>query len=653
MRMAALALAATLVIPAGMYAQVIKAPRYSGTNVEAPAAQLILPPAPPAITPHGMVVENTVVQVNEQVISRSDVERSAEQLEQEAQQNHATPEQFAEMKKNMLRDMIDQQLLLSRAKELGLNADADVIRQLDDIRKRNNMASLDDLEKAVRAQGLNYEDFKAQIRNQILTQQVVRDEVGRHLQMSPGEEQKFYDAHKDQFDQPEQVKLSEILVPLPENASADQIAQAEAKANDIKSQIMKGADFADLAKKLSGGPSAQQGGELGAFKRGALAKVLEDQTFSLKPGETTQPIRTRQGFVILKVNDHQMAGPAPLKDVEQQVQEAMYMDQMQPALRAYLSKLRNEAYIDIQPGFVDSGSTGTESKLVNSAYVPPAPKKKPVKTATTRFDNQRSRPVISSPDTTGGRTLTGADAEIRPAATTAEIDKNTGLAVIAPAKIVNGKVVKVKKEKVRFGQAPRQSLPGSEEGDQNAVLTTPVTPVVSATAAPAESANLADNPLNAAAPEQKKTRFAARAVEEKQKKATTLSSKKREKILAKPVAATAEESATEKIQAAPLSAAGNDESKKAPKPKRQKGQAKQRLEDKPATPAPTAPTVAPTANPNLAPTDMTPPSNKPKPTADTTTLPGVGNPPPNQPTTTIPPPNTTPTTAGTPHPSVE
>jgi peptidyl-prolyl cis-trans isomerase SurA len=649
--MAALALAATLAIPAAMNAQVIKAPRYSGANVEAPLPQLTLPPAPPAITPHGEVVENTVVQVNDQVISRSDVERAAEQLEQEAAQNHVPPDQFAEMQKNMLRDMIDQQLLLSRAKELGLNADADVIRQLDDIRKRNNLASLDDLEKAVRAQGLNYEDFKAQIRNQILTQQVVRDEVGRHLQMSQGEEQKYYDEHKSEFEQPEQVKLSEILVPLPDNASAEQIAQAEAKANDIKSQIMKGGDFAELAKKYSGGPSAQQGGDLGAFKRGALAKVLEDQTFSLKPGESTQPIRTRQGFVILKVNQHQQAGPAPLKDVEQQVQEAMYMQQMQPALRAYLSKLRNEAYIDIQPGFSDSGATGTESKLINTAYAPPAPrKKKPAQT--TRFEgNSRGAakaPVVSSPDTTGGRTLTGSDAEIKPATTTAQLDQNTGLAVLKPTKVVNGKIVKVKKEKVRFGQAPRNSLPGSDDGTQTgvqtAVLGAPATPSVPPTVAANESANLADNPLNAAEPARTKTRFAARAVEEKQKKATTLSARKKEKILAKPVAATAEESATEKIQSAPLSAAGNDEAKKQPKPKKQKGQVKQRLEDKPAVAAPTTPTVAPTANPSLAPTDQTPPSTKAKPAADQTTLPGVGNPPPNAPTTTIPPPNTTPTT---------
>ena len=665
----ALALAAVLIGSAALQlrvpAQVVKAPRYSGT-VEAPAAQLVLPPMPPAITPHGEVVENTVAQVNEQIISRSDVERSAAQLQQEAEQNHSTGPQLAEMQKNMLRDMIDQQLLLSRAKELGLNADADVIRQLDDIRKRNNLASLDDLEKAVRAQGLNFEDFKQQIRNQILTQQVVRDEVGRHLQMSQGEEQKYYDAHKGDFDQPEQVKLSEILVPLPETATPAQIAQAETKANGIKTQLMKGADFAELARKDSGGPSAAQGGELGLFKRGALAKVLEDQTFALKPGESTQPIRTRQGFVILKVAEHQMAGPAPLKDVEQQVQEAMYMQQMQPALRAYLSKLRDDAYIDLQPGFVDSGDTGKESKLVNTAYAPPVVKKKS-QASKARFDRnlqaQAKRPVISSPDTTGGRTLTGADAQPDPVVV-AKTDPNTGLGVVAAARVVNGKVVKVKKEKVRFGQAPRNALPGSDE--QGPTPTTSnggvavasgagaagTAPAAGLTANTNESANLADNPLTPKAPELKKTRFSARAAEEKVKKTRTLSAKKKEKVLAKPVAPTAEQTATEKIQSAPLSASGNDEGKKAPKPKKVKGAPKQRLEDQPSKPAAAAPTVAPTVNPNLAPTDATPPSTRTKPSADTTTLPGVNNPPPNTPSTTgQPAPNVPPTPGATP-PSV-
>src|SRR5260370_34958303 len=113
------------------------------------------------------------------------------------------------------------------------------------------------------------------------------------------------------------------------------------------------------------------------YKRGALAKVLEDQTFNLKPGEWTAPIRTRQGFVILKVTDHVAAGVAPLKDVEEQVREGMYAEAMQPALRTYLTKLREDTYIDIRAGYVDSGQSPKETKPVFTAYAPPAPKKKP------------------------------------------------------------------------------------------------------------------------------------------------------------------------------------------------------------------------------------------------------------------------------------
>ena len=161
--------------------------------------------------------------------------------------------------------------------------------------------------------------------------------------MTQGQEQAYYDAHKQEFAQPEQIKLSEILVPTPADANDAAVAQAQAKAEGLEAQLKGGASFEELAKTNSGGPTAAQGGDLGMYKRGALAKVLEDQTFSLKAGEWTAPIRTRQGFVILKVTEHQAAGVAPLKDVEPQVQEAMYMEAMQPALRTYLTKLREDA----------------------------------------------------------------------------------------------------------------------------------------------------------------------------------------------------------------------------------------------------------------------------------------------------------------------
>jgi peptidyl-prolyl cis-trans isomerase SurA len=362
-----------LALPGVVQAQ---APRYqSPLSVPAtPQPQLTLPtPAP--ITPNGTVVEDVIVRVNDQIINRTDLERSAQQLQQEIQQG-ASPADAAERQKNLLRDMIDQQLLLSRGKELGLNADAEVIRRLDEIRKQNHLDSMEDLEKAARQQGVSFEDFKANIKNGVITQQVVRDEVGRRLQMTQGKEQAYYEAHKQEFAQPEQVRLSEILVPTPADANDATVAQAQAKADDISAKVKAGGKFDELAKTYSGGPTASQGGELGLFKRGALAKVLEDQTFSLQSGEATAPIRTRQGFVILKVTEHIAAGVPALKDIEPQIQEAMYMQAMQPALRAYLTKLREGAYIDIAQGFVDSGASPKQTKPVYTAYSAPVVKKK-------------------------------------------------------------------------------------------------------------------------------------------------------------------------------------------------------------------------------------------------------------------------------------
>ncbi len=660
-----MALAGWVAVP-GMWAQVVKAPRYSG-GVEAPTQQLNLPPLPPAITPHGEVVEDVVARINDQIISRSDIERAEQQLTNDAQQNKMNSGDMTLAQRDMLRDMIDEQLLLSKAKQLGLNADADVIRQLDDIRKKNNMASLDDLEKAARAQGVSFEDFKAQIRNQILKQEVVRDEVGRRLQLSQADETKYYEAHKADFQQPEQIRLSEILIPLADTASAEQIAQAQAKADDVKAQLTKGSDFADLAKKYSGGPSAAQGGDLGLFKHGALASVLEEETFTLKPGETTKPIRTRQGFVILKVTEHNAAGPMPLKDVEPQIQEAVYMQQMQPALRAYLTKLREESYVQLAPGFVDSGATSNENNTLYTAYAPPPAKKKKVK-AKARFDrgNGRyttvaatSKPVASTPDN-GGRSLTGADA--KPAVdpntglTKPAVDPNTGLAAIAAPKTVagkNGKPKKIRKEKIRFGQAPRNSIPAGSEDEQVGVDTgkssTIAAPgaVMSTTGGIAATpqngtngADLADNPLAPKAPEKKKTRFAATEAQVKAKKAQTVSLKQEEKVIATPVAATTDEKSTQQVQAAPLGLAG-DQLKKKKKPKREKGATKDRLAKKASTPKPTPNVIEPTANPRLAPTDVPDTSkpgsvNAPTGSDNSTTNPGAPSQPITPPNSSVP-----------------
>jgi peptidyl-prolyl cis-trans isomerase SurA len=352
----------------------------------------------------GQVVEEIVARVNNQIITKSEFARSKDQLRDEVKQQdpNNADKVYADREKDVLRDLIDQQLLLEKGKDLGISADTDLIKQLDQMRKDMKLDSMEALEKEAEKQGISWEDFKQTQKNQIITRKVIGEEVGGHLAISKEEEQKFYDDHKDEMQHAEFIRLSEILItpkaitpapdpnaansgpstqtPLDETAKqaadADALSAAETKGKDILKQLRDGAAFEDIAKKYSDGPSAADGGALGTFERGKLAKELEDRTFAMKAGEITDVIRVKQGYAILKVDDHQMAGVPAMKDVLPRIQDALYYQKLQPALRAYLTKLREEAYIKIAQGYVDSGRSANQTEPVETATAKEADAKK-------------------------------------------------------------------------------------------------------------------------------------------------------------------------------------------------------------------------------------------------------------------------------------
>ena len=267
----------------------------------------------PSLLPADTIVEEIVARVNNEIVTRSEYVRSRDQLKQEVQQQEPANADrvFTEKQRDVLRDLIDQQLLLQKGKDLGITGDTELVKKLDEMRKQMNLETMEDLEKAAQAQGASYEEFKQNLRNQIITQRVIGQEVGSKLTMNKDEVAKFYNEHKAEMERPEAVRLSEILIapkppgkpagpdgkPQPptdaENEAA--LAAAQAKAQDLLDQIHKGAKFADLAKKDSDGPSAKDGGDLNYFNRGTLQKELDDKVFALKSGETTDVIRTKQG----------------------------------------------------------------------------------------------------------------------------------------------------------------------------------------------------------------------------------------------------------------------------------------------------------------------------------------------------------------------
>ena len=623
----------TFPVPGGGYTSIFQAPA--------------LPTATP-ITPNGAVVEDVIARVNDQIITRTEYERAQDGLVQEAKQENWTPAEYNEKQGNLLRDMIDQQLLLSKGKELGINGDAETVRQLDEMRKRANLPDMEALQKAAEQQGYSFEDFKQNIRNQAITQQVVRDEVGKRVSenITPTAEQAYYSQHAKDFEQPEQVHLSEILVPTPDNATDAQVSEAQSKADALDAKLKGGASFADVAKASSGGPTASAGGDLGDFKRGTLGDVLEKATFSLSVGQLTAPIRTRQGFVILRVDSHQAAGPQPLAQVEGQVQEAIYMSHLQPALRSYLTQARDDAFVEIKPGFTDAGSGKADSRLAFTSYAPPPLKKRVVK----KQAAETAKAVKAEQQL--------ADARAKLAAKQGAVAASNGPRSAVLNTSGKGKAKRIKREKVRLGQAPRNALPngptevatavpslGSAPVDPNKALggeapgaamgspTQSITSISTGTGVENEQASAPDSG------DEKKTRFSDRQTQTNEKRAQVKLASAEVKATKRPTTATAEESADEKVQATPLGL--NDTStKKKKKAKRSKDQPKERLQEQ-AKPAETPNNVAPTVNPSLG-TSATgdgSATQAPK-TGDRTTLP------PAQPT-----PNN-PVSPGTPIPSV-
>jgi peptidyl-prolyl cis-trans isomerase SurA len=481
----------------------------------------------------GSTVEDIIARVNDQIITRSDYERAMSEVDKDARQRGATTmQEIAAAHKDLLRNLIDQQLWLSKGKQMGINGETELVKRLDEIRKQYNLKSMEELEAAAKEQGVSFEDFKQNIRNGIITQEVMRQEVGQSIRFTPGEAERFYQQHQQDYAQPESVHLSEILVSTGGATEGEKLTAAKSKADDIEARLHSGGDFAQLAKSFSDGPTAAQGGDLGQYQPGALPKLLEDKTFHLQVGQYSEPILTRQGYIILKVDDHTKGGVRPYKEVENQVQDAFYMSRMEPAIRDYLTKLREESFIDIKPGYTDTGASPNETKPVFSAYTPPAPKKK-AKVERTRFRETTHTFRQKSPQPEADTTPAPAAQAAAPKAATQAAPKAATQAAAQPAApaINKGLLEKLhlkkaetadvaasekpgKKEKIRFGQAPRKTLP-----------TAPNTAVEDAGAVPAaagETASATPEPENLleAAPVEPKKRYSDRARQTKKAKET-------------------------------------------------------------------------------------------------------------------------------------
>jgi peptidyl-prolyl cis-trans isomerase SurA len=339
-------------------------------------------PAPVKVNPEsGKTVEEIIARVNNEIITRSEYDKALASAEEEVRQDcqgKCTADQLqaalAERRKTALRDLIDQSLLAQRGKDMGISVETDVVKQLDALRQQNKLASMDELEKAVSSQGMNWEDFKNNIRNHILTQKVISQEVGSHVSIGESDAQKYYDEHKAEFVRPEQVALREIIVST-EGKKEAEIPDLKKKAETALKRVKDGEDFAGIAKRLSDGSTKEQGGYIGTFKRGELAKQLEDVVFKMKRNELTDVLETKQGFLVMQVIEHYDEGEQSFDKVKNEIMDRLYNEKLEPAAREYLKTLREQSYVVIKPGFAELAGGGN-SEIQEVSATPEASKQK-------------------------------------------------------------------------------------------------------------------------------------------------------------------------------------------------------------------------------------------------------------------------------------
>ena len=303
-----------------------------------------------------VVVDEVVAQVNDDVITLSMLKKETkeriEALKQTGMTEQKAIEEVNKRQAELIATLINEKLLLQKGKELDLASDieAEVNRRMLQIASEQGITSIEKLYEAMRQSGLNPEDVRRTMRTEMMKQAVLQQEVDRRVYLSPSTEEvkKYFDAHPDKFRKPESIKLSEIYL----STTGKDEAAVKARAVELVTQLRAGADFgataaANSEREKNGERTAPKDkGSVGEFDVPSLREDLAEALKNLKAGGVTDPIRTNEGYQILRVDERIAAGATPVFN-DNRVREAMLGERQPKERETYLQTLRNEAFIKV------------------------------------------------------------------------------------------------------------------------------------------------------------------------------------------------------------------------------------------------------------------------------------------------------------------
>jgi peptidyl-prolyl cis-trans isomerase SurA len=294
--------------------------------------------------------------VNDDVITTYEVERETSLLVKEMAKNAPTDATSRDKLRSVaLNRLIDRKLVEQKVKELEIRVSEEEIRQsIEDVKKQNNL-SQEALVAALKGQGLTFEEYKVQLREQLERLRLVSQEVKAKIQVSEREMREYYEANGAVFGGEEQFKARHIFFKLDKKATAQEIKRVMAHALTVLYEARAGKDFVELAKKYSEDPNAQKdGGDLGTFRKGDMSAEIEETVVGMKAGDISDLVNSTVGLHIIKLESRAPGKAKPFEQVKVQIEDILYRKKSEERFARWVHELRQGAAIEIRRGDVAS-----------------------------------------------------------------------------------------------------------------------------------------------------------------------------------------------------------------------------------------------------------------------------------------------------------
>ncbi|MDD2735594.1 MAG: peptidylprolyl isomerase [Desulfuromonadaceae bacterium] len=297
-------------------------------------------------------ITNAIVAVvNDDIITLYNVNREAESALAEAEKKTVlTDTAKSRIRRMVLDHLVEKKLTDQKIKELNIKVSEEEIRQaIDDVRKQNKIPSQEALVAALAAQGLSFDQYRTQLREQIEKLKLVSMEVRAKVHVGEAEMRDYYTANLPKYTEEESFRARHIFFKTGEKATSEEILRAKVTATAVLADAKAGKDFAELAKKFSEDPAARKdGGNLGSFKKGDMQPDLEKAILSLKPGEISDLVSTPIGFHIIKLEARVPGATKPFESVKGDIEEIIYRKKSEERFSLWAKELRSKASVEIK-----------------------------------------------------------------------------------------------------------------------------------------------------------------------------------------------------------------------------------------------------------------------------------------------------------------